>query len=91
MQSMREAKFRVGVVVLALTGLLGTMAGQSSNDKLEAGFHDLAARGISEKLLRARCLLSSSCGMGLMVIEDAEKAMTLLAELSRSMREKYPS
>jgi len=58
-------------------------------EKLEAGFRGLAEKGIREKTLRERCLLTSSCGMGLMSEEDAEKAMGLLAELSRRMREKY--
>jgi hypothetical protein len=39
--------------------------------------------------LRERSLLTTSCGMGLMPVEDAEKAMGLLAELSKRMREEY--
>ena len=58
-------------------------------EKLEAGFRGLAGKGIPEETLRERCLLTSSCGMGLMSVEDTEKAMALLAELSGRMREKY--
>jgi len=58
-------------------------------EKLEAGFRGLAGRGIHEETLRERCLLTPSCGMGLTSVEDAEKAMGLLAELSKRMREKY--
>ena len=38
MQSKRKAKLRIAAVVLSLTGLLGSMYGQNSTDKLEAGF-----------------------------------------------------
>jgi hypothetical protein len=58
-------------------------------EKLEAGFRLLASKGISEETLRERCLLTPSCGMGLMSLGDAEKAMGLLAELSRRMQKKY--
>jgi hypothetical protein len=58
-------------------------------ERLEGGFRELVRKGIREETLRERCLLTSSCGMGLMSVEDAEKAMTLLAELSRRMRKKY--
>ena len=58
-------------------------------EKLEAGFRGLAGKGIPEETLRERCLITPSCGMGLMSVEDAEKAMGLLAELSGRMREKY--
>ena len=58
-------------------------------EKLEAGFRGLAEKGIREKTLRERCLLTPSCGMGLMSVEDSEKAMGLLAELSQRMRQKY--
>jgi hypothetical protein len=54
--------------------------------KLEGEFSELSGKGISEKTLRERCLLTPSCGMGLMSLEDAEKAMTLLGELSARMR-----
>ena len=49
----------------------------------------LAPSGIPAEILREKSLLTPSCGMGLMSVEDAEKAMKLLAELSGRMREKY--
>ncbi|MBU1205983.1 MAG: methionine synthase [Proteobacteria bacterium] len=58
-------------------------------EKLEIGFRELSDKGISAEILRERCLLTTSCGMGLMSVEDAEKAMGLLSELSRGLREKY--
>jgi len=58
-------------------------------EKLEAGMRGLAGKGISEEALRERCLLTPSCGMALMSVADAEKAIGLLAELSKQMRKKY--
>ena len=58
-------------------------------EKLEKEFRELSGKGISEEVLRERCLLAPSCGMGLMSVEDSEKAMSLLAGLSQRMREKY--
>ncbi len=58
-------------------------------EKLEAGLHSLAGRKIQEEILRERCLLTPSCGMGLMPVRDAERAMKLLGELSLRMRKKY--
>jgi hypothetical protein len=55
--------------------------------KLADEFRELSKKGIPMKTLRERCLLTSSCGMGLMKLEDAEKAMVLLAELSGKLRE----
>ncbi len=58
-------------------------------DKLEEEFRELSMKGIPEKIIRERCLLTSSCGMGLMPLADAEKAMTLLSQLSEQLRKKY--
>ena len=58
-------------------------------EKLERGFRELSAKGINAEILRERSLLTTSCGMGLMSVEDSEKAMELLSELSRRMRDKY--
>lgn len=62
---------------------------EALRQKLEGEFRELSGKGIPEGTLRERCLLTSSCGMGLMPLENAEKATTLLAELSRVMRKKY--
>jgi hypothetical protein len=58
-------------------------------EKLEGEIEALALRGIAAEVLREQSLLTPSCGMGLMSVEDAEKGMKLLAELSDRMREKY--
>jgi hypothetical protein len=57
--------------------------------RLEEEFRELSRRGIPEKIIRERCLLTSSCGMGLMSPEDAERAMNLLSQLSGQLRKKY--
>jgi hypothetical protein len=58
-------------------------------EKLEREFHELKSMGIPQEILRERSLLTTSCGTGLMSVEDAEKAMGLLAKLSRRLREEY--
>ncbi len=58
-------------------------------ERLEREFCELKRRGIREEILRERSLLTTSCGMGLMTVKDAERAMGLLAELSRQMRKEY--
>ena len=58
-------------------------------EKLEEEFSELIRKGVPAGTLRERCLLTSSCGMGLMSLEHAEKAMGLLSELSGRMRRKY--
>jgi hypothetical protein len=60
---------------------------EALRERLEGEFRELSSKGIPERILREKCLLTSSCGMGLMSVEDAEKATGLLGELSRSMRE----
>ncbi len=58
-------------------------------ERLEDEFRELSRKGIPEKLIRERCLLTSSCGMGLMSLENTDKAMTLLSQLSEQLRKKY--
>jgi len=57
--------------------------------KLEDNFRELSRKGIPEKIIREKALLTSSCGMGLMSVEDAERAMILLSQLSEQLREEY--
>jgi methionine synthase II (cobalamin-independent) len=75
--------------IVPTAGFTGRETVEGLMEKLETGFRLLARKGIGEEILRERCLLTPSCGMGLMSEEEAEKAMGLLAELSRRMREKY--
>ncbi len=57
-------------------------------EKMERGIRELSGI-IPEEVVRERSLLTSSCGMGLMTVEDAEKATALVSQLSDSLREKY--
>ncbi len=58
-------------------------------ERLEAAIADLGRRGIPGDRVRRMSLLTSSCGMGLMSVQDAEKVMRLVSELSERMRNKY--
>jgi len=75
--------------IVPTTEFTGNETVESLEERLESGFRQLETRGLYSQILRERCLLTSSCGMGLMTVEDAEKAMRLLSGLSRRMREKY--
>ncbi len=55
-------------------------------EKIEKAVAALKQRGISEDRLHEQALLTSSCGMGLMSVAAAEKAMGLLSEVSGRMR-----
>jgi methionine synthase II (cobalamin-independent) len=67
----------------------GKETAESLMERLEKGFADLTKKGIGREILQERCLLTPSCGMGLMSVENSERAMGLLAEISKRMREKY--
>jgi methionine synthase II (cobalamin-independent) len=91
-EAVRDFLSRGGVLawgIVPTSELTGRETVEVLMEKLEAGFRDLMDKGIPEKILHERCLLTPSCGMGLMSVEDAEKAMGLLVELSKRMREKY--
>jgi hypothetical protein len=91
-EAVREFLSRDGVLawgIVPTSEFTGRETVEGLMEKLEVAFRGLAAKGIPEETLRERCLLTPSCGMGLMSVEDTEKAMALLAELSVRMREKY--
>jgi hypothetical protein len=75
--------------IIPTTEFTGRETVEELEEKLEAGFRSLARKGVSEEALRESCLLTPSCGLGLMPLRDAEKAMGLLAELSGKMQRKY--
>lgn len=57
--------------------------------KLEKEIEDLTKNGLPKRFLQERSLLTPSCGMGLMEEKKAEKALSLLADLSRQMGREY--
>jgi len=91
-EAIRDFLSRGGVLawgIVPTSEFTGKETVQALMEKLKGEFRELAKRGILEESLRERCLLTPSCGMGLMSVEDSEKAMGLLGELSQRMREKY--
>ena len=87
-QALEDFLFRDGILawgIVPTSEFTGKETVEGLRGKLEEQFHELSQKGIPEKTLRERCLLTPSCGMALMPEADAEKAMTLLSELSRRM------
>jgi methionine synthase II (cobalamin-independent) len=50
--------------------------------RLEEGFDEFASRGVDRRLLRKRCLITPSCGMGSLSVELSEIILKLLHETS---------
>jgi hypothetical protein len=91
-EALNEFLSRQGVLawgIVPTSEFTGRETVEVLKEKLESEFRELKSRGIRPEILRERSLLTTSCGMGLMSVEDAEKAMGLLAELSKRMREEY--
>lgn len=91
-EALQDFLSRDGVLawgIVPTTEFTGKESSEEFVQRMEQGFRRLAQKGIRVEQLRERCLLTSSCGMGLMDVEKAEKAMHLLAELSKRMQEKY--
>ena len=58
-------------------------------DRLEEAVGALNRKGVDLRLLRERCLLTPSCGLGTVSQEAAEQALELLAGVSAEMRRRY--
>ncbi|MCK5560847.1 MAG: methionine synthase [Thermoplasmata archaeon] len=57
--------------------------------KLEDGFQLLVEKGMKFGDILHQSLITPSCGLGTLELEDAEKAISLTNEVSAIMREKY--
>ncbi|TAL16641.1 hypothetical protein EPN96_08190 [bacterium] len=57
--------------------------------KLNEGFSAFEKKGIPLDLLRRQCLLTPSCGMGSLSVEDTVDVLKKLSELSRMFRSQY--
>ncbi len=55
----------------------------------ESALTYLTKNGIDEKLITENSLITSSCGAGTLRVEMAERAMDLVFELSKILRERY--
>jgi hypothetical protein len=75
--------------IVPALGFTGEETVEVLEEKLEREFLELNGKGFSEELLRKKCLLTPSCGMGLLPVEDSEKILDLLSGLSWRMQEKY--
>jgi len=61
----------------------------SLRDRIEEAISPLSRKGISFQNLIRRSLLTPSCGLAGLPIEAAERALELLADLSRDLKKRY--
>jgi len=66
-----------------------TETAESLAGRWEAGAKLLEERGVSRELLTSRCLITPSCGLDGMSVEDCEGVLRLTRELSETLRERY--
>jgi len=62
---------------------------QSLETQLEKVMDNLASKGIDKNLITEQAIITPSCGTGSLAVEDAEKVFSLMAELTKRMKEKY--
>jgi len=92
LEAIKDFLSREGILawgIVPTSEFTGKETVESLRRKLEDEFRELSGKGIPEKRIREKALLTSSCGMGLMSLEDAEKAMILLSQLSEQLRKEY--
>jgi len=62
---------------------------ESLEKQLEKVMDNLASKGIDKKLITEQAIITPSCGTGSLAAADAEKVFSLMAELTKRMKEKY--
>ncbi|MCL1812184.1 MAG: hypothetical protein FWG29_01540 [Treponema sp.] len=62
---------------------------ESLEKKLEESMDNLVSRGIDKSLIVQQAMITPSCGTGSLTADDAEKVFSLMAALTRRMKEKY--
>jgi methionine synthase II (cobalamin-independent) len=75
-----------GIVPTELQDERSGLTKERLREKIEGGIRQLAAKGINEKLIRERLLISPACGLGNRDIVTAQKVFKLLKELSDDLR-----
>jgi len=50
---------------------------------------NLASKGIDKNLITQQAIITPSCGTGSLAADDAEKVFSLMAALTKRMKEKY--
>lgn len=58
-------------------------------EKIKKQFETLIQKGVDEKTLRHKCLLTPSCGLGSASEEDAEKVLEVIEGASATLRKEY--
>lgn len=58
-------------------------------ERFEAGVDLLAGRGVDRALLLERCIITPSCGLDGVSVEDAKGVLRLMRELSGTLKERY--
>jgi len=64
---------------------------ESLEKMLESGMDNLASKGIDKNLIVDQAIITPSCGTGSLAADDAEKVFSLMAALTKRMKEKYGS
>ncbi len=62
---------------------------ESLEKKLEEGIDRLASKGIDRNLILQQAMITPSCGTGSLPVDAAEKVFSLMADLTKRMKEKY--
>jgi len=62
---------------------------ETLENQLERVMDNLAAKGIDKNIIVQQAIITPSCGTGSLAVEDAEKVFSLMAGLTKRMKEKY--
>jgi len=62
---------------------------ESLENQLEKVMDNLASKGIDKSLITQQAIITPSCGTGSLAAADAEKVFSLMADLTKRMKEKY--
>ncbi len=82
-------KIAWGIVPTIDNKILETLSIEKLIEKFEKSIKYLTKSGINEKLILDNSLITSSCGAGALQVDKAQKAMDLVYELSKYLRERF--
>lgn len=91
-QEIKNFLDRGGIIawgIIPTTQFTGEEKASTLLDNLDKAIQILVEKGIKRETIVNNSILTPSCGMGFMPYEDSEKALTLLAEVSRVATERY--
>ena len=78
-----------GIVPTSDEKILDKLTVSELKTKFEKSVKYLTEKGINEKLILDNSIITSSCGAGSLTEQQAEKAMKLVCELSKDLRERF--